>query len=221
MSRMLCALFLVATVAPAAAFDLGGFLHHGPRGNGDLVATSYEVAPISVVVLKCGLDIDVTFGTDQKVTLRMDDNLVQYFKFDVRDGILFIDDDKHPRPSRDARLELTLRSLDRLTVEGAGDISIRGYDGERLALEVDGAGDLTADGKTGEIVVSVSGAGDVDARHLEARRADVSVNGAGDVDIYASEHAEVEINGVGDVDVWGDPAELTKNVHGVGDITQR
>jgi hypothetical protein len=211
----------VVLAAPAAAFEFGDLFHRGVRGNGDLVAVPVDVAPCTALVLKCGLDIDVTFGAEQKITLRMDENLVPYFEIEARGGALYVDADKHPRPSRHACLEVTLRGLDRLTVEGAGDITIRGYDGEKLALEVDGAGDLTIDGKAGNLVVSVNGAGDIDARQLAARTADVSVNGAGDVTVFASEHAEVEINGVGDVDVYGDPAEFTKSINGIGDVTRR
>jgi hypothetical protein len=226
MSRPLRALGLAAALAvvlaaPAAAFGLSDLFHHGERGNGELASVPYDLSPCSEIVLRCGLDIDVTFGPQQKITLRMDKNLVEYFIIEADGDVLVIDAKENPRPSRHACLEVTLRALDRLTVEGAGDISIRGYDGERLALVVDGAGDLEAEGKAGEIVVSVDGAGDIDARRLEARTAEVSVNGAGDVAVRASERASVEINGVGDVDVYGDPAEFKKSIHGVGDVSRR
>jgi hypothetical protein len=226
MFRFVLALILVATLTvvlaiPALAFDLAGIFHRGERGNGDLVAVPFDLAPCTEVILKCGLDVDVTFGSEQKVTLRMDENLVPAFAVEAHGGVLTIDADDNPRPSRHTCLEVTLRALDRLTVDGAGDITIRGYDGKRLVLAVDGAGDLEVDGKAGELVVSVNGAGDIDARRLEARAAEVSVNGAGDVTVTASERAEVEINGVGDVDVYGDPADFTQSVHGIGDISRR
>ena len=151
----------------------------------------------------------------------MDKNLVDLYQIKARGEVLVVDADGDPRPSRHACLEVTLIALDRLTVDGAGNITIRGYDGERLALVVDGAGDLEIDGKAGEVVVSVNGAGDIDARRLEARTADVSVNGAGDVSVWASERAKVEINGVGDVDVYGKPAEFAQDVHGIGDVSRR
>jgi hypothetical protein len=226
MSRSANTLVLIAAAAvvlaaPATAFEIADLFHHGTRGDGELVAVPFELAACTEVVLQCGLDIDVTFGPLQKITLRMDQNLVEFFKIEERGGVLVVDADKNPRPSRHACIEVTLRSLDRLVVEGAGDVSIRGYDGERLALAVDGAGDVVVDGRAGEVVVTVDGAGDIDARHLEARAVDVSVNGAGDVSVYASESAKAEINGVGDIDVYGNPAEFVKDVNGVGDISRR
>jgi hypothetical protein len=228
LSRSLNKLFVIAATAvvlaaPAAAtaFEFADLFHHGTRGDGELVAVPFELAACSEVVLQCGLDIDVTFGPQQKITLRMDQNLVENFKIEERGGVLVVDAVKNPRPSRHACLEVTLRTLDRLAVEGAGDVSIRGYDGERLALAIDGAGDVDVEGRAGEVVVSVDGAGDIDARHLEARVADVTVNGAGDVDIFASESATTVINGVGDIDVYGKPAEFTKDVNGVGAISRR
>ncbi len=226
MSRLLRSFVLGAAIAvalagPAAAFDFHHLFHHGPRGNGELTSVSYDLKTCSEVTLKCGLDIDVTIGPQQKITLLMDKNLVAHYEIEARDGVLVIDADKNPRPSRGAGLEVTLTELDRLTVDGAGDISIRGYDGDQLTLTVDGAGDLKVDGKVGEVVLSVNGAGDIDARRLESRTADVAVNGAGDIAVWASERAKVEINGVGDVDVYGDPADFAPSVHGIGDISRR
>jgi hypothetical protein len=226
MSRLLRTIVLgaaaaVVLAAPAAAFEFGDLFHHGPRGNGELTSVPQDLPPCSELILKCGLDVDVTFGPEQKITLIVDKNLVEYYEIEARGGVLIVDAQKSPRPSRHACLEVTLSKLERLAVEGAGDISIRGYDGERLALVVDGAGDLEADGKAGEVVVSVNGAGDIDARRLEARAVEVSVNGAGDVSVRARERAKVEINGVGDVDVYGDPAEFAQDVRGVGDVSRR
>lgn len=221
LSLVLAATLTVVLTMPAFAFELADLFHRGERGNGNLVAVPFDLADCTEVVLECGLDIDVTFGSAQKITLRMDENLVSAFTVEARGGVLTIDADDNPRPSRHACLEVTLQTLDRLAVGGAGDITIRGYDGERLALVVDGAGDLEVDGRAGEVVVKVNGAGDIDARRLAARAAEVSVNGAGDVTVSASERAEVEINGVGDVDVYGDPADFTQSVHGIGDISRR
>ncbi len=220
-SLALGAAVAVALASPAAGFQIADIFHHGPRGNGELTSVSYDLKACSELTLKCGLDIDVTFGPQQKITLLMDKNLVSYYEIEAHGGVLVVDADKDPRPSRGACLEVTLSALDRLTVDGAGDITIRGYDGDQLALAVDGAGDLKVDGKVGELVLSVNGAGDIDARRLESRTADVSVNGAGDITVWASERAKVEINGVGDVDVYGDPTDFAQAVHGIGDISRR
>ncbi len=168
-SLTLGAAVAVALAAPAAAFEFGDLFHHGPRGNGELTSVDYDLKPAPS-------DPEVRarhrrhLRAQQKITLIVDKNLVASYQIEARGGVLVVDADGDPRPSRKACLEVTLSALDRLTVDGAGNITIRGYDGERLVLAVDGAGDLKADGKAGEVVVSVNGAGDIDARRPRGPR---------------------------------------------------
>ncbi len=208
---------LVLIAAPAAAWSLFG----GEDGNGDLIDTAYDLDTCDAIRLECGLDLVVTLGDEQRVVLVMDENLVDNFSLEARGGVLVIDAEDDPRPSKRARLELTLTALGRVDIEGAGDVDVIGYRGEELAISVDGAGDLDLDGTVDRLVIEVDGAGDIDARDLHAREAIVEVDGAGDVELHASESADVTINGVGDVDVHGDPARLQKSVHGLGSIARK
>ena len=208
-------LVLVAATASAGMFD------RGKKGNGDMATKTYDLDDCHAIYLECGLDIDISFGNKQQVSLTMDENLVEYFEIEERKGTLKVAADKNPRPSRGARLALTLRKLDSIEIAGAGDITIDGFDGDELIIDINGAGDIEADGKVKRLTVDVSGAGDIDARELEAEHAMVTINGAGDVKVHASKSCDVSINGVGDVDVYGKPDEFTKSVNGIGDVDRK
>jgi len=210
-------LILVLMAASASA----GIFNRGEKGSGDLVETDYDLDACTSILLECGLDIDITFGNKQSVTLIMDDNLVDYYEIDERSGTLVVDADDNPRPSRKARLELTLRSLDEVKIEGAGDINIKDFDDDELVIEIEGAGDIEVTGKVKDLEIEVNGAGDIDTRDLKAQDADVVINGAGDVKVYASERCDVTINGVGDVDVYGKPENFHKSVNGIGDVDRK
>lgn len=215
---LVLAMLLAASVAlPARA----GWFDRGIDGNGDMVTKRYDVEDCDAILLRCGLDIHVKFGKEQKIELTMDENLVDLYGIESKRGSLVVDADDNPQPSARAKLELTLRKLTRLKVSGAGDIEVEDYDGEELELIVDGAGDVEVDGKAKSVVIVVNGAGDIDARKLRAENVEVTVNGAGDVEVFASKSADVSINGVGDVDVYGDPEELARSVSGLGDISRR
>jgi hypothetical protein len=210
-------LVIVLATAPASA----GFFDRGVKGSGDLTTTTLDLDAIVAVELECGLDIDIDLGKQQRVALTMDDNLVEYYDLQVRDGVLMVSTDKSTRPSRKAHLELTLRELERVEVAGAGDITIDRYDGEALAIIIDGAGDIEATGKVKNLQVEVDGAGDISADGLKAQHATVKINGAGDVEVYASKSCDVTINGVGDVDVHGQPDDYHKRVNGIGQVTRK
>jgi len=209
--------FAAFLAAPASA----GWFGRGIEGNGELVTRDYDLDDCDAIQLRCGLDITVKFGDKQKVSLTMDENLVDLFEIESRRGTLIVDAEDSPQPSHRARLELTLAKLTMLNVSGAGDIDVEDYDGEDLEVIIDGAGDVAIDGRAKSVMIRVNGAGDINARKLEAEEAEVSVNGAGDVSVFASKFADVTINGVGDVDVYGDPEHFAQAIHGIGDIDRK
>jgi len=219
MFRKLIPVFMLVSLTVASAD--AGFLDRGLKGDGDLITTDLDLDAIEAVHLECGLDIDIAFGKQQKVALTMDGNLVEHFELDVRGGVLTVATDRSTRPSRKARLALTLRSLDRLEINGAGDVRIDDFAGDDLVIEIDGAGDIEASGKVENLVIDVDGAGDVSADRLEARHAKVSVDGAGDVEVFAHQSCNVTINGVGDVDVHGKPDRFDQRVNGIGRVSRK
>ncbi len=207
----------IALAAPASA----GFFGQGVKGNGDLTTKTYDLDTCDAILLRCGLDVTVKFGDTQQVALTMDENLVELFEIEARGGTLVIDAEKNPRPHKKAHLEVTLNSMKRLKISGAGDIEVIDYDGAELELLIDGAGDLEVDGRAERLEIVLNGAGDIDARRLEVRDAEVTVNGAGDVSVYASSSADITINGVGDVDVYGKPEHFARSIQGIGDIDKK
>jgi hypothetical protein len=219
--RLLVLLSVLIAVSPAAAFDLRSAIGGGERGNHDLTTVSIDVAACDEVLLKCGLDVDISFGDRQSVALVVDANLVDRYSIMARDGLLTIAANDHPRPSKGARLVVTLRALEQLAVEGSGDVAITGYHGPHLALDISGSGDVTLAGQADTLRVSVEGAGDVDAHACRAGSASVTVDGAGDVKVFARDHADVAINGVGDVDVYGNPPDFEPAVNGVGEVRRK
>ena len=217
-TKLLLAIALcLALAVPASA----GFFNRGTEGNGELTTVTYDLDDCDRILLECGLDITVRFGDHQTVALTVDENLVELYEIESRNGRLVIDADKNPRPHKKTRLEVTLKQLDQLKISGAGDIEIIDYDGADLELIIDGAGDIEVDGRVDNLDITLNGAGDIDARKLTARDVEVTVNGAGDVTVFASGSADLSINGVGDIDIYGKPEHFAKSVSGVGDIDRK
>jgi hypothetical protein len=66
--------------------------------------------------------------------------------------------------------------------------------------------------------IEVEGSGEVDAGALVAQRAAVSVSGSGDVVVHATESLDASIQGSGDIAYRGNPATVTRDVAGSGDV---
>jgi hypothetical protein len=167
------------------------------------------------------VDVEIRVGEAQSVTVRADDNLIEWIDTSVRDGVLRIGWDSPDgsgwRPKVKPRVDVTVPALTGVELEGAPEVRVRGVRSSSFDVEVAGAGRLRADGKVETLKVDVAGAGDVDLFDLETTDAEVEVSGAGDVDLRATGHVRATVSGAGDVRVKGG-AVIEQHVNGAGSV---
>ena len=78
---------LLALFTSSCAFDIN--FGEGKRGNGEVVEERREVvANFTEVHASEGLDVFVTQGTDFKITVEADENIIDLIGTDIRDGRL-------------------------------------------------------------------------------------------------------------------------------------
>lgn len=192
------------------------------HGSGNAATESRSLSPFHRIVSHESIDVDVRIGETQSVTVRADDNLLEWVRTSVDDGTLEIRwRSKHGKGSSSntsPRIEIVVRSLDRLELHGSGDARVSGLKGESFALDISGSGDARAEGAVDRLTVDVSGSGDVELFGLEARAVEVTVSGSGDAEVNARESLRVEISGSGDVDYRGDPKSVQRDISGSGDV---
>ncbi|MDO8121331.1 head GIN domain-containing protein [Isoptericola sp. b490] len=104
-----------------------------------------------------------------------------------------------------------------VVVQGSGDVSFDRVDARRVTVTVQGSGDVTLGGRSDELVVRVAGSGTVHAFELTVDSADVDIAGSGDVQASPSGTLRARIVGSGDVLYRGDP-QVTSQVLGSGDL---
>ncbi len=185
-------------------------------------------------------------GDGYEVELTSTESVLQRVDTEVRGGTLRIGQYRQwslwPFFRGPQRLDVRIvaPSLERVTVSGAGDVSIDGLKGERFEFKLSGAGDLSArdvdldrlvielsgagsarvTGTVDTQEITISGAGDYDGRDLEGRSARVEVSGAGSVVVWAEERLDVRASGAGSVEYYGDP-QVRSDVSGVSTVTGR
>ena len=165
-------------------------------------------------------DVHVTVGDDYYLKIEGPKDRLENLTTVVEDGTLTISEDSTGLfTTGSIEIWITMPAISAFTLSGAGDVVIEGVAGESFELTVRGAGDVEVSGEVDTATISVSGAGDVDAKDLIAKDATVTVRGAGDVDVYASESLTATVQGFGDVTYFGDPATVTPEVKGMGDIS--
>jgi hypothetical protein len=126
----------------------------------------------------------------------------------------------HGHSWRHGKLAITLSApgVWRFEVPTAGALRIESYDQDRLALDIAGAGEVTASGRTRAVEVDISGAGSADLGALKARDADVEISGAGRAEIAPTDSARLDISGMGVINLLTNPAQLTTDISGAGQI---
>ena len=136
---------------------------------------------------------------------------------------------------------VTLRSLRRLSVSGAADVTAPGplrassltvdisgaglarfdqLQADELRFSVSGQGDGQVAGTAERLRVRISGHSEFKGENLKSRVADVSVSGVGELKLWVTQELAVSISGVGTVDYWGSPT-VKRSVAGVGTLNDR
>jgi hypothetical protein len=210
------------------------------RGSGNVVEEERPVSGFSSVHLAGLGTVTIELGDQEALRVEAEDNLLEYFETEVRDGTLWIEqqDNKNLRPREPVNFFVTAKTLDSVALSGSGEIKVQPVSTERFSVDVSGSGDVAveslaadslevtisgsgaADIAAGEVNnqdVTISGSGEYDARDMASAKATVSVNGSGTATVWARDDLQVDISGSGDVRYVGSPT-LDENVSGSGDI---
>jgi len=205
----------LALLAAAVLAGCGG----GPR-----VTETRPVAPFDRLEVSDSVDVEVVPGDGSEIRVRAGEDVLDRVRTESADGVLRIGlQDRGivigPDPLGDVSVQLAVSDLQRVTVEGSGDVRMEGLSADALVLEVQGAGEIEATGSVDRLTASIEGAGNADLLDLSARIADVTVEGAGDADLNVSETLDVTVEGAGDVTYRGDPA-VSSSIEGAGDLSR-
>jgi len=213
------------------------------NGNGDVVTKNRTTNDYDQIKVSGSLDVVLVSGTEGKLTIKAESNLIKHIKTEVDNDVLKLYTEKgfYLRPSRGKKLLITVpfKDLNKVTLSGSGDIvgkdvikatafktGVSGSGDVTLQVNsknaegfVTGSGDLVLTGSSDNFECSLTGSGDIEAFGLSANEVDASVTGSGDIQVTASESIRARVTGSGDIDYKGNPEIEDKKVSGSGDIT--
>lgn len=189
------------------------------EGSGNIITEDRELSGFTAVSLDGigRLEIDQT-GSDS-ISITGDDNILPHITTRVRSGTLIIsvEENKTFTNVPDLVYQVTVASLERLELNGAGEIEVTNLDGERLEVTLDGGGSITVSGEVTSQEVDLNGLGIYNAENLISQDVTIQQDGAGSAVVNASDTLDVTINGLGDVEYIGDPT-ITQEINGLGSI---
>ncbi len=215
------------------------------KGNGNSISKARETSDYEQIKVKGSLDVSLIFGTEGKINIEGESNLIPYIITKVEDDVLkiYVKKGYYLKPSTSKKLIITVpfKDINKVTLSGSGDIyssdtikatefvtGVSGSGDVKLVVEaknvkgqVSGSGDLTIKGTADSFTAGVSGSGDISAYDLKAKSASVKVTGSGDIELTATSTLTARVSGSGDIYYKGNPEKEDKKVSGSGDITKR
>jgi len=210
-------------------------------GNHKVTKTERSVNPFTGVKASSGVDVYVSQGDNQSVTVEADENLHEHILTEVRGDVLHVYTDINIRDAEKERVYVTMKDVKslettsaadiigetpiktgklELSANSAGDIKLEVF-ADELRVDISSSGDISLKGETGKLNADLSSAGDLKAYDLKAREADVSVSSAGDADINVSEKLTAVASSAGSVHYTGNPSYVDAHSSSAGGIHKR
>jgi uncharacterized protein YxeA len=225
----------------AISCTVGGQVRKSVQGNHHVTKSERTTDAFTGVKASSGIDVYLSQGDREAVTVEADENLHEYILTEVKGGILHVYTDANIRNAERERVYVTIRDVKSVSTSSAGDIvgetPIRADDlslsassagdikleiyARNIDINISSSGDMTLKGETETLDADLSSAGDLNAYELTAKEADVSVSSAGDAEIYVTEKLKARASSAGDINYKGNPTNIDVHTSSAGGIHGR
>lgn len=214
------------------------------KGNGKTVTIERSVGEYDAIAVSGWFDVNLVAGNEGELTLKGEENLLEYIKTEVKDGKLVIKTEKgvNLKPSNwnsGIYVTVPVESIDMVALSGSGDIvgettiksndfktAMSGSGDITLSVEANsidasmsGSGDINLSGTVQDFEATISGSGDIKAYDLKAANVYAQVSGSADIKVTATEMIKARVSGSGDISYKGNPKKIDTKTSGSGDIS--
>lgn len=209
-------------------------------GSGNIVNQTKNVSSFNQVILNGTGTLVINQGNNESMTIEAEDNIVSNINTSVSNEQLIIGFQKNtPIPTKPIRYYITVKDLNSIQIDGAGQIESNTLNTNNLSIKINGAGqskisdlkvnlltiDINGAGKlhiAGSAInqtIKISGAGNYSANNLTSKTAAIKIDGGGIATVRVSDLLDVIINGAGDISYIGNP-RINRQINGGGNIKQ-
>ncbi len=169
------------------------------KGSGILINKTINPKKLfNQIILDTVGDVTINHSSKNSISIRTDDNLIDNILVYIQNSTLFIKVKGSINPTKDIKISINSRLLDKLIVNGTSDIVIRGY-------------------KLGNFSCKINGVSDIDMLNSMVKNANIKVDGSSNIKINVTQKLNISINGTADILYRGNP-KIKKEINGVADI---
>jgi hypothetical protein len=176
-----------------------------------------EVAPFAAVELAGANTVVIHVGEPLSVAVTGDDNLVGRVTTVARAGRLVIDNTGSFSTKALMRVAVSVPSLDRVELGGAGTVTVDGVTSADFSAKLTGDGTLVVSGTVQRVTAVLAGAGVLDLHDLLATDGTAQLPGTGTIRVHATSTLDATLTGTGTILYRGDPT-VTMRSTGAGTV---
>jgi uncharacterized protein YxeA len=209
------------------------------RGNGNVVKKERPASYFDGVKASSGIDVYITQGDKESITVEADENLHEYIITEIKDGKLNVyHDNINVREAERERVYVTMKDVksikttsagdiigetplksDKMVIgaSSAGDIKVEVY-AKAIEVNISSAGDIELSGEAETMSADLSSAGDLDAGEFKVKEANVSVSSAGDATVFVTEKLVARSSSAGNITYKGSPKAVDAHSSSAGGI---
>ncbi|PHQ57552.1 MAG: DUF2807 domain-containing protein [Lutibacter sp.] len=197
------------------------------KGNGDIVTKSRRVTDYDKIAVAGAFDVELFKGKEGVITIKADENLMEYIITEVKKGTLKIKTKKgyNINTRKTIIIRVPFKNIDAVSLAGSGDVySEDVIDSSELKLNIAGSGNLNLkvstknlkssiagsgninlSGDTDQLTCSIAGSGNINSYNLKAGIATVKIAGSGNVKVNAIHEIHAKNVGSGNIYYSGNP----------------
>ncbi len=213
------------------------------KGNGSIISTTRTVSDYNKIAIAGSFDVKLLKGKEGVITIKADENLMEYIVTKVKNGNLKIHVEKGINISSNKTIIVTIpfTDINAVSLAGSGDVTSEAtIDSSDLTLKLAGSGNMTLSvssknlttsiagsgnmnlkGDSNEFDCNIAGSGNIIGYELKALVANVKIAGSGNVKINAVNEIHAKSVGSGDIYYSGNPSIKKISSVGSGSIKKK
>ena len=231
---------LVAVMFSLALISISGcsYAFNGVKGNGNVIKQERNVSDFTGIDVGGAFHIFLTQGSEVKVVVEADENLMDIIETEVHGNTLKISTSDDIRESKEMNVYITFKSLDDMDFSGACKVESTGkltfdeldlecsgasdvmltFAAKELELDCSGASQVELLGSAREVNLDLSGASKLDALELEVEEMDADVSGASSGKVMVSSELSADVSGASSFRYKGEPKIGDVDVSGAASL---
>lgn len=221
-------------------FDIN--MNPGVRGNGNVETVERTInEPFNAIKATEGLNVYLTQGNNESITVEADENLHELILTEVIDGVLKIHTSKNIGRATSKKVMVSFKDISAISSTSGSDVystntisadylKLKSTSGSDMKLEVNtstleckstSGSDLKLSGKTEKLIAEATSGSDIKASNLVAESSQVKATSGADITVNTSKELTASASSGGDIKYYGNPEKVNKNKSSSGSVRKQ